>query len=168
MAEFNAAFDRTMLNEGGYKLTSVANDKGRQTYAGLSRRANPDWNGWLGIDAGKSPTVDQVRAIYRANYWTPLKADQITNQSIASSLYDFAVNAGVNTAVKLAQIVANVVPDGVVGPKTLAAFNNIEPNLFRLAFSMAKIARYEAIVSKDRSQDKFLLGWVRRVLKDAE
>jgi len=167
MAEFNTAFDRTMLNEGGYRLTNISGDKGGQTYAGLSRRANPDWNGWLVIDSGKSPTVDQVRSIYRANYWTPLKADQITDQSIASSLYDFAVNAGVKTAVKLAQVVIGVVPDGVVGQKTLAAFNNMEPSLFKLAFSIAKIARYEAIVSKDRSQEKFLLGWIRRSLKDA-
>lgn len=166
MADFNIAFDRTMLNEGGYKLTSIAADKGGQTYAGLSRVANPGWSGWIAIDRGDTPATEQVRAIYRANYWNPIKADEITKQSIANSLYDFAVNAGVRTAVKLAQVVVGVVPDGSIGPKTLASLNTVEEEFFKLAYAMAKVARYESIVSKDRSQDKFLLGWIRRVLKE--
>ena len=57
-------------------------------------------------------------------------------------------------------------PDGSIGPKTLASLNTVEEEFFKLAYAMAKVARYESIVSKDRSQDKFLLGWIRRVLKE--
>lgn len=58
-------------------------------------------------------------------------------------------------------------PDGRVGPKTLAALNACSPELFIARFALAKLARYEQIVTRDRSQGKFLLGWVRRTLKEA-
>ena len=45
MSHFLPSFDRTMLLEGGLQLTEIADDNGGQTYAGLSRRANPLWNG---------------------------------------------------------------------------------------------------------------------------
>ena len=46
MSDFNIAFEKTLLAEGGYKLTDVANDKGGQTYAGITRRDHPAWQGW--------------------------------------------------------------------------------------------------------------------------
>lgn len=86
---------------------------------------------------------------------------------MARSLFDFAVNAGVGTAAKLAQIAAGTTPDGSIGPKTLEALNAVSPELFLARFALAKLARYEQIVSRDRSQERFLLGWVRRTLKEA-
>jgi len=44
------------------------------------------------------------------------------------------------------------------------ALDATNPDLFVARFGLAKLARYEQIVSRDRSQGKFLLGWVRRVL----
>ena len=165
MANFEIAFEKTLLAEGGYQHTRVANDHGSETYAGISRRANPDWAGWKFLENGSTPPTDMVREIYRTNYWNKVGGNQITDQSIAETLYDFAVNAGVATASKLAQTVAGVTPDGVIGPKSIAAINGTYPTFFNLAYFVAKIKRYEQIVSKDRSQSKFLLGWVRRSLK---
>ena len=88
-------------------------------------------------------------------------------QDIAESLFSFAVNAGQGTAIKLAQIVVGVTPDGAIGPKTLMAINGIDTDYFRAAFALAKITRYRDIVQRDRSQIKFLLGWINRTLKDA-
>jgi lysozyme family protein len=165
MVDFNIAYDRTMLAEGGYKLTDIPGDAGGQTYAGISRRANPDWPGWAEIDAGRTPATADVRNFYRAKYWNKVNGDFIVNQSVADSIYDFAVNAGVSTSVKLAQVVLGLAADGVPGPKTLAALNSMDPEKFSMAFTIAKISRYEAIVTKNRAQGKFLLGWIRRALK---
>lgn len=164
MAEFLPAFERMIRNEGGYKLTNIPADKGGQTYAGIARNRWPAWPGWRDIDAGQIPETEQVRQFYRQNFWQAVRGDTIVNQGIAESLFDFAVNAGVGVAIKLAQIVAGTTPDGALGPKTLAALNTLDGTTFKTAYALAKIARYRDIVTRDRSQMKFFLGWVSRAL----
>lgn len=167
MADFLPSFETTLINEGGYKLTNIKDDRGGMTYAGIARNAWPKWPGWSYIDNGDTPPSEAVRGFYRANFWEPLRLSEITDQHVAHNLYDFGVNAGTGTAAKLAQIVVGATPDGKIGPKTLAAINVVEPALFCAQYALAKLARYEQIVSRDRAQGKFLLGWVRRVLKEA-
>ena len=36
MADFDPAFDKMIRNEGGFKLTNIAGDRGGQTYAGIA------------------------------------------------------------------------------------------------------------------------------------
>ena len=167
MADFLPAYEKMIVAEGGYKLTDIANDKGGQTYAGISRKFHPDWQGWKAVDIGQIPATDLVRGFYRENFWEVVRGDSIMRQDIAESLFSFAVNAGQGTAIKLAQIVVGVTPDGAIGPKTLMAINGIDTDYFRAAFALAKITRYRDIVQRDRSQIKFLLGWINRTLKDA-
>ena len=167
MADFLPAYEQMIVNEGGYTLHQVAGDRGGMTYAGIARNRWASWVGWKLIDAGQVPPVDLVQGFYRGNFWNTLQLDRVTDQAVARSLFDFAVNAGVGTAARLAQIAAGTTPDGAIGPKTLAALNAIAPDLFLARFALAKLARYEQIVSRDRSQERFLLGWVRRTLKEA-
>lgn len=167
VADFLPAFERMIVNEGGYVLHAVADDKGGQTYAGIARNRWPKWAGWGVIDAGGEPHADLVRGFYRANFWTALRLEEVELQDVAQNLFDFSVNAGVGTAAKLAQVAVGTTPDGRIGPKTLAAINAIDPELFVLRFSLAKITRYRDIVTRDRSQGKFLLGWINRTLKEA-
>lgn len=168
MAEFNTAFEKTMLAEGGYKLTSISGDRGGMTYAGISRVANRSWVGWVHIDAGNTPPSEMVRSFYREKYWDTIHGDSISDQSVAESIYDFSVNAGTKTAAKLAQLVVGTTPDGVIGSKSLVAINMIEANHFRMAYALAKIARYRDIVQRDKTQIKFLMGWINRTLRGAD
>lgn len=167
MSDFLPAFERMILNEGGYKLHTVPGDRGGQTYAGIARNAWPKWTGWAHIDAGDTPPAEMVRGFYRANFWAAMRLDEVQSQDVARTLFDFAVNAGTGTATKLAQIVVGTTPDGKIGPKTLAAINAHDPALFMAQYALAKLARYEQIVTRDSSQRAFLLGWVRRTLKEA-
>jgi len=167
MADFLPAFEKMIISEGGYRLTDIPGDGGQQTYAGISRKHHPDWQGWKSVDIGQIPSSDLVRGFYRQNFWEAVRGDSIMRQDIAESLFSFAVNAGQGTAIKLAQIVVGVTPDGAIGPKTLMAINGIDTDYFRAAFALAKITRYRDIVQRDRSQIKFLLGWINRTLKDA-
>ena len=165
MSHFLPAFDRTMLLEGGLQLTEIADDNGGQTYAGLSRRANPLWDGWRFIDRGEVPPIELVRNAYRVGYWNPIWGDEISDQATAESIYDFAVNAGPKVAIRCAQAVLGVKTDGVMGNVTMAALNECEE--FHMAYTVAKINHYAGIVNKNRSQGRFLLGWVNRALKVA-
>lgn len=167
MADFLPAYEEMIKNEGGYKLTNVKGDRGGQTYAGIARKRWPDWAGWMDIDHGEIPDTQRVRDFYRVNFWDRVRGDDIERQAVAQNLFDFAVNAGPVTAIKLAQLVVDVTADGALGPKTLAALNAFDEPLFVAAYALAKIARYRDIVAKDRTQAKFLLGWINRTLKEA-
>lgn len=164
MAEFLPAFERMIVNEGGYVLHTVKDDRGGATYAGIARAFHPGWPGWRVIDQGETPPADMVRQFYRSQFWHPLRLDEVTHQEVAANIFDFGVNAGISTAAKLAQLVAGTTPDGKIGAKTLQALNAIDPDLFVARYALAKIARYRDIVRKDRSQIKFLVGWVSRAL----
>lgn len=166
MNAFEEAFSATMRREGGYKLHQVEGDTGGMTYAGIARNKNPDWPGWAYIDRGETPPTTLVRTFYYDGYWTPLRGDDLPI-NVAFSLFDFAVNSSApgrpTLAVKLAQIVAGVEPDGVVGPVTIKALWAAK-DTFDARYALAKLQRYADICNRDRSQVKFLLGWVNRTL----
>lgn len=164
MADFLPAYEAMIRNEGGYVLHDVPGDRGGMTYAGIARNMNPQWPGWTLIDRGAEVPAQLVREFYKAHYWNPIHGDQITSQVIAQTIFDFHVNAGA-VARKLAQLVVGATPDGAIGPKTLAALNAYDPDRFVMAYALAKIARYRDIVARDRSQLKFLLGWINRTLQ---
>ena len=167
MAEFMPAFERMIVNEGGYVLHTVKDDRGGATYAGIARAFHPNWPGWRFIDQGETPPADLVRQFYRSQFWHPLRLDEVAAQDVAGSIFDFGVNAGPATAAKLSQLVAGTTPDGKIGAKTLQALNAIDTDLFVARYALAKIARYRDIVTKNRAQQKFLLGWINRTLKES-
>jgi lysozyme family protein len=107
---------------------------------------------------------EKIEHFYRANYWDRLQADKITDDSIATSIFDFAVNAGVGTSASLAQVVIGAEPDGVIGDESIAKINAFDPDHFLAAFTVTKIARYISIVKKRPTSQKYFYGWVRRAL----
>ena len=165
MAQFEPAFEIMIANEGGYKLTNNPNDRGGVTYAGISRKFWLSWQGWAFIDRDDIPPTQLVRDFYKTNFWDVIRGDELTDNRIASSIFNFAVNTGVKVAVKLAQIVVGVTPDGSLGEKTLAALNASSASTFSSNYTLAKVARYRDIVKRDPTQKVFLLGWINRSLE---
>jgi len=167
MADFNAAFEKMITDEGGYVLHTIPGDTGGMTYAGIARNKNPQWGGWNLIDHKEinNPLLTgMVRGFYKAEFWDRLRGDEITNQTVAESVFNFGVNTGMGVAVKLAQLIVGATPDGAVGDKTVEKFNSVEPEAFRKSYALAKITRYADICNKNRTQSKFLLGWINRTL----
>lgn len=167
MAEFTDAFNHVIEVEGGFVLTNDPDDKGGMTFAGISRKHWPDWDGWPLIDNGKEVPRRMVCDFYRDNFWAPIHGDALGSQKIATSIFSFAVNAGAKTSIKCAQMAACVASDGIVGKMTTFALNSIEPQLFLAKFALSKVAKYCAICTADPTQKKFLLGWLNRTLKEA-
>lgn len=156
MADFKKCFDRVIELEGGYKLTHVPGDHGGTTYAGISKVKWPQWEGW----SKPNPQL-YVADFYRKNFWGAVQGDNIKSDRIALLMFDFAVNAGVFVATKLAQQLVGVGIDGEMGPNTLAALNEYDDRLFSLAYTLLKIYRYNDIAGKGENI-KFLRGWVNR------
>ena len=163
MADFEKAFEKMIHNEGGYRLSNTIGDHGGMTYAGISRKYHPDWPGWDLINSNDPALTAMVKDFYHEKYWNKIQGGMIQDQSAAEALFDFAVSAGVKTAVKLAQITIGTTPDGIIGPESLAKLNSVTG--FEGKYFVAKTARYAEICNRDPSQKKFLLGWINRALK---
>ena len=168
MSNFREAFEFMIKNEGGYILHKVEGDRGGQTYAGIARNFWPKWEGWGIIDdddMDNPQLTGLVRDFYRKNFWDKIHGDEILNDEVSTTIFDFAVNAGVKIASKLAQIVVGATPDGMVGKVTVSEINTHDPNIFMSNYALAKLARYKQICRRNPSQKKFLYGWVTRLLK---
>jgi lysozyme family protein len=175
MANFDQAFELTMKAEGGY--VNDPDDPGGETYMGVARSRNPKWDGWINIDILKSKpnfpkNLDaddnlqgKVKGLYERNYWDKVQGDNIENQDIAESIFDFAVNAGPRTSSKLAQLAVEAEPDGIIGENTLVKINEQDAKTFLAVFTLAKIGRYVNIVENNKSSRKYFYGWVRRALE---
>ncbi len=167
MADFIPAFTATMAAEGGYKLTNDPDDRGGPTYAGISRRWHADWAGWFYIAKGERPPASLVRSFYLKRFWHKMHLSEVRSQRVANFLYGSAVNLDDRVVARLAQTVVGALPDGVIGPITLGLINAAVPEAFIAQVTVAKIARYRDIVTNDRTQTKYLLGWINRALTEA-
>jgi lysozyme family protein len=102
------------------------------------------------------------KSILKMLYWDRWNADEIRSQSIAEIVCDFVWASGVH-GIKVPQDLVGVIPDGIVGPKTLAAVNSRNP---RELFDQIKIARFdfiEDICRKHPANNKFKRGWMNRI-----
>lgn len=112
-------------------------------------------------------TKAQAGVIYKALYWDAVCGDEIIDQNVANTVFDFAVNAGCGAAGKMLQSTANqlgatLVVDGGVGNKTLAAVNALPAAEVYRTFHANRVAFYKGIVVRKPDQAKFLKGWLRR------
>lgn len=108
---FDVAFDRLIDHEGGY--VNDPNDPGGETKWGISKRSYPD------LDI-KALTREDARQIYRRDFWERIRGDRL-HDGVAFQLFDFAVNSGIETAVRKLQRALGVADDGHWGPKSQAA-----------------------------------------------
>ncbi|HET7819464.1 MAG TPA: glycosyl hydrolase 108 family protein [Bacteroidia bacterium] len=176
MADFKQAYQLVLQNEGGY--VNDPNDPGGETYKGVARNIYSKWLGWTLIDlqkrqpnfpanlVNKAELNAEIEQFYRVNYWDKIKGDEIKDQRVANSIFDFAVNAGTTTSSLLAQKVVGVTEVGVLDADSLTAINNQSADQFISAFTLAKIARYISIVKKRPTSHKYFYGWIRRALGD--
>lgn len=158
MANFHKAIIKTLVREGGARFTDDPIDRGGATKYGISQRAYPN------LDI-RNLTEQQARDIYKRDYWDRLRGDEIDSDLIAENIFDTCVNMGVRTGSRLAQYALDIdPPDGIIGNGSLKIINAATEETFIPLYTIAKIARYAQICNKDRSQKKYLLGWINRAL----
>jgi lysozyme family protein len=120
MAKFIDAYKKVLNNEGIY--SNDPDDAGGETYKGISRKANPNWDGWISIDAikkahpttfkgilKKTPELEKkVQDLYKDKYWDCFELDDVPSQLVAEQMFDTAVNQGQTAAIRFAQRVLDL------------------------------------------------------------
>jgi lysozyme family protein len=119
------SFTAVLKHEGGF--VNHPKDPGGMTNLGVTKAA---WEGYVGktVDEAfmRSLTPDVVKPFYKAMYWDKIKGDQLP-AGVDYAAYDLAVNSGVGRAAKYLQQIAGVTVDGVLGPKSMGAIRECDP-----------------------------------------
>lgn len=120
---FDEAFDRLIGHEGGY--ANHPEDPGGETMFGVTAHVARA-NGFTGNM--RDLPRDRAKAIYRENYWTPVRADQLRDD-VRFDVFDGAVNSGAGQSIKWLQQALSVPADGILGPQTLQAMDQADGGL---------------------------------------
>lgn len=146
---FELAFERLLGHEGRY--VNHPEDPGGETNWGISRRSYP------ALDI-KNLTREEAKEIYRRDFWERVHAERLAD-GVAFQMFDFAVNSGIETAVRYLQRALGVADDGHFGPVSQAAAAAMSEtdliqrlNAERLDF-MTRLSTWPA----------FGRGWARRI-----
>jgi lysozyme family protein len=178
MADFNAALDSLLLDEGGY--ANNAADEGGETVFGISRHFNPAWTGWVFVDELKKVTNNLVNLnqslsndlnirqatqnFYRSLYWN---FDTVSSQTVATKLLSMEVNFGKGSAVRILQeglvrLGYQVEVDGSLGRQTLATLEKAkEQDVLHCLRAYSALYRLHRVLAKP-DQVQFLDGWLWR------
>ncbi len=158
--------------QGGY--ANDPNDKGGEPNLGITAGtlARAHKEGIVGHSDVKRLTRAEAARIYEAFYWKPSRCD-LMPEPLDLLAFDAAVNHVVGGGGKLLQralntMGANLVVDGAVGPKTLAAITTLLEEGKGAAvkglcgcFMMHRAVYFTDIVTNNPTQKKFLFGWLR-------
>jgi len=116
-ANFMISYEKLRTFEGNY--VNHPSDKGRETYAGISREYNPDWKGWKYVDQAKRDSLkirkrplkwntrlDGMVEHYAINFyvdiWVAEKWYMMEDQQLADYLFNLRAN-GVVGGIRLLQ-----------------------------------------------------------------
>ena len=151
MTAFEHAMEFVLSQEGGFVDDPA--DHGGATKYGISHTAYPD----LDIAA---LTLDEARAIYRRDYWNPLRLDEMP-EALAMLAFDAAVNMGKTAAARQLQAALGVKQDGVVGPVTVGAANGAALGDLMIELAARRMNAYGLIPQFAH----YGLGWSRRLMR---
>jgi len=150
---FDEAFHHLLGHEGGY--SNHPDDPGGETMWGVTKVV-AQAHGYFGLM--KDLPVETVKTIYRQAYWDKVRADELP-PAIRYAVFDAAVNSGPGQSIRWLQQAVGAEPDGSIGPKTLAAINELNPDgVLRRMLSK----RLGAMTSMS-GWSSFSKGWARRI-----
>lgn len=176
MADFKTAFKSTLKFEDDVREPGkVTVDAGGRTRFGIAEKFHRE----LPDDFFTGPAEEALadaEQIDQSAYWDRMRLSEVADQEVANKLFDMAVNMGVHQAAVLAQRAANALSqeiapkgvdmrlaeDGAVGPKTLAAINNLGPARYLQYLRELSADFYRHVASINPAQARNLEGWLRR------
>ena len=156
-ATWPTALAAVLKHEGGY--VNHPADPGGRTNLGVTQRV---WESWTNQPADEAAmralTPELVAPLYRERYWRKVRGDELP-AGVDLAVFDCAVNSGPGRAAMLLQQAIGVWPDGVIGPKTMAAIKAADAKATVDRFCDLRLAFLRGLPT----WPTFGRGWERRV-----
>ena len=180
MANFNEAFKILMRLEFSFPEKAMHKNPTEKewTFMGIYQKYHPSWKGWdeilaalaYGGDIKKISRVlfdsedlqDEVWKFYKQMYWDKMRLGEINSQLKANEMFIFGVNADIKPAIRVAQRIAGVVDDGIMGEISLAAINKVNEEKFDKEFDRAELEYYNMLIKQNPKLRIYANGWRRR------
>lgn len=148
--DFDAAFERVIGHEGGY--VNDPRDPGGETKFGISKRSYPNVN-------IRDLTIEQAKEIYRRDFWDAIAG---APEAVKFQVFDFAVNSGIQTAIRKLQAAVGVADDGHWGPVSAQRIAAMDVNDVLLRFLAYRLDFMASL----KTWDTFGRGWARRIARN--
>jgi lysozyme family protein len=157
---FRDCLELVLKSEGGY--IDHPKDPGGRTNLGVTQRV---WEEWVGHPVTEKDmrelTPEKVAPMYEMRYWRTSYCEKLP-RGLDLLVFSMAVNAGAGRSVKLLQDAIGVLPDGVIGPRTMAKINEANVETLIDKFSEARTAFYKGL----KTFPVFGKGWLSRTDKE--
>lgn len=148
--DFDQAFDRLIGHEGGY--VADLRDPGGETKFGISKRSYPN-------EDIANLTIERAKEIYKRDFWDALVG---APEAVKFQVFDFAVNSGIQTAIRKLQSAVGAADDGHWGPVSASKMAAMEMNDVLLRFLALRLE----FMSSLKAFDSFGRGWTRRIARN--
>lgn len=150
---FSRCIKVILRNEGGY--VNHPNDPGGETNFGIAKKFYPE-------EDIKNMTKERATYLYYKDYWAPMNLKGLQNEELVLQVFDFGVNAGIKTSIRMLQRLVGVTDDGIIGKITTKVVND-QPIELVDKFKMRRKIFYMNLAAKKPKLQVFLRGWLRRV-----
>jgi lysozyme family protein len=156
-ATWPEAFAALLKHEGGF--VNHPKDPGGMTNLGVTKRTWEDWiNHPVNEEDMRALRPGTVEPLYRQRYWAAIRGDELP-AGIDYATFDYAVNSGVSRAASALQAALGAKQDGVIGPKSLAAAHDADPEVVINELCDARLAFLRGLPT----WPTFGKGWWSRV-----
>jgi lysozyme family protein len=157
---FRDCLELVLKHEGGFVNHKL--DPGGMTNLGVTKAV---WEEWVGHPVTEKDmrelTPEKVAPMYEMRYWRTSYCEKLP-KGLDLLIFSMAVNAGAGRSVKLLQDAIGVLPDGVIGPNTIARINEANVETLIDKFSEARKAFYRGL----KTFPVFGKGWLSRTDKE--
>ncbi len=153
---FEHCLKMLLHHEGGF--VNHPKDPGGMTNLGVTKKVYDAWIGRESTEAEmRALTPADVGPIYKKNYWDKVRGDDLP-AGVDWAAFDWAVNSGTGRPAKAIQRIVGAAQDGAIGPKTLQAVMDMEPEKIIEGVYDIRQKFYESL----KTFKTFGRGWTRR------
>ena len=157
---FRDCLELVLKHEGGF--VNHKDDPGGMTNLGVTKKV---WEEWVRHEVDEKQmralTPALVAPMYEMRYWRTSYCEKLP-RGLDLLVFSMAVNAGAGRSVKLLQDAIGVLPDGVIGPRTMERINEANVETLIDKFSEARTAFYKGL----KLFPVFGKGWLNRTDKE--
>lgn len=154
---FTEALEHVLKHEGGF--VNHPKDPGGMTNLGVTKAV---WDEWIGRESSEDEMrnlkPEDVAPLYKKMYWDRVKGDDLPS-GVNYCVFDASVNSGTGRAAKWLQEAVGAVPDGAIGPNTLAKVKSHDADSLVNAYCDVRLNFLKSL----KTFDIFGKGWTRRV-----